>query len=155
MYFEASGIKLSNKPSILTGQWYTYQTPNYTWVCAQHDRVHVHVYVYSTSGRKSVPCSIPYGTGYLCGTALIAKFHGANMGPIWGRQEPDGPHAGPMNFAIWLGWGLPKPRSIFSSLRMFYSASILVSSFESLPCLTGVTISCAAATPVKYERGTQ
>ena len=23
------------------------------------------------------------------------------MGPIWGRQDPDGPHVGPMNFAIW------------------------------------------------------
>ena len=27
--------------------------------------------------------------------------HGANMGPIWGRQDPGGPHVGPMNFAIW------------------------------------------------------
>ena len=24
------------------------------------------------------------------------------MGPIWGRQEPGGPHVGPMNFAIWV-----------------------------------------------------
>ena len=31
-----------------------------------------------------------------------SKFHGANMGPIWGRQDPGGPHAGPMNFAIWV-----------------------------------------------------
>ena len=23
------------------------------------------------------------------------------MGPIWGRQDPGGPHSGPMNFAIW------------------------------------------------------
>ena len=23
------------------------------------------------------------------------------MGPIWGRQDPGGPHAGPINFAIW------------------------------------------------------
>ena len=30
-----------------------------------------------------------------------SKVHGANMGPIWGRQDPDGPHVGPMNFAIW------------------------------------------------------
>ena len=29
------------------------------------------------------------------------KVHGANMGPIWGRQDPGGPHAGPMNFAMW------------------------------------------------------
>ena len=29
-----------------------------------------------------------------------SKVHGANMGPIWGRQDPGGPHAGPMNLAI-------------------------------------------------------
>ena len=30
-----------------------------------------------------------------------SKVHGANMGPIRGRQEPGGHHVGPMNFAIW------------------------------------------------------
>ena len=34
--------------------------------------------------------------------ALIARFTGANMGPIWGWQDPDSPHVGPMNFAIWV-----------------------------------------------------
>ena len=29
-----------------------------------------------------------------------SKVHGASMGPIWGRQDPDGPHVGLMNFAI-------------------------------------------------------
>ena len=29
------------------------------------------------------------------------KVHGVNMGPIWGRQDPGGPHVGHMNFAIW------------------------------------------------------
>ena len=29
-----------------------------------------------------------------------SKVHRANMGPIWGRQDPDGPHVGPMNLAI-------------------------------------------------------
>ena len=29
------------------------------------------------------------------------KVHGANMGPIWGRQDPGGPHVGPINFPIW------------------------------------------------------
>ena len=29
-----------------------------------------------------------------------SKFHWANMGPIWGRHDPGGPHVGPMNFAI-------------------------------------------------------
>ena len=31
-----------------------------------------------------------------------SKLRGANMGPIWGRQNPGGPHVGPMNLAIWL-----------------------------------------------------
>ena len=30
-----------------------------------------------------------------------SKVHGANMMPIWGWQDPGGPHVGPMNFAIW------------------------------------------------------
>ena len=43
----------------------------------------------------------------LCWLAFISsdtpdsKVHGANMGPIWGRQDPGGPLVGPMNFAIW------------------------------------------------------
>ena len=36
-----------------------------------------------------------------------SKVHGANMGPIWGRQDPDGPHVGPMNFAISVRIELP------------------------------------------------
>ena len=35
------------------------------------------------------------------GTNPDSKVHGANMGPIWGREDPGGPHVGPMNFAIW------------------------------------------------------
>ena len=31
-----------------------------------------------------------------------SKFHKANMGPIWGRQDPDGPHVGPLNVAMWV-----------------------------------------------------
>ena len=40
----------------------------------------------SPSGKLTIPDS---------------KVHGANMGPIWGRQDPGGPHVGPMNLAIW------------------------------------------------------
>ena len=29
------------------------------------------------------------------------KVHGANMEPVWGRQDPGGPDVGPMNFVIW------------------------------------------------------
>ena len=30
------------------------------------------------------------------------KVHGANSGPTWGRQDPGGPHVGPMSLAIWV-----------------------------------------------------
>ena len=30
------------------------------------------------------------------------KVYGANMGPIRGRQDPGGPHVGPMKFAFWV-----------------------------------------------------
>ena len=30
-----------------------------------------------------------------------SKVQRANMGPTWGREDPDGPHVGPLNFAIW------------------------------------------------------
>ena len=30
-----------------------------------------------------------------------SKVPRVNMGPIWGRQDPVGPHVGPVNFAIW------------------------------------------------------
>ena len=32
---------------------------------------------------------------------LDSKVQGANMGPIWGWQDPGGPNVVPMNFAIW------------------------------------------------------
>ena len=38
----------------------------------------------------------------ICNTSCPdSKVHVANMGSIWGRQDPGGPHVGPMNFAIW------------------------------------------------------
>ena len=30
-----------------------------------------------------------------------SKIYGASMGPIWGRQDPGGPHVSPMNLTIW------------------------------------------------------
>ena len=30
------------------------------------------------------------------------KVHVANMGTIWGREDPVGPRVGPMNLAIWV-----------------------------------------------------
>ena len=33
-------------------------------------------------------------------TVPDSKVYGANVGPTWGRQDPDGPHVGPLKFAI-------------------------------------------------------
>ena len=43
------------------------------------------------------------------------------MGPIWGRRDPDGPHVGPMNFAIWDGfrWIIQKP--LIRSITRIYT----------------------------------
>ena len=38
-----------------------------------------------------------------------SKVHGANMGPIWGRQNQGGPRVGPMNFVIWAVTPIPVP----------------------------------------------
>ena len=34
-------------------------------------------------------------------TAPGSKVHVPNMGPIWGREDPGGPHVGPIHLAIW------------------------------------------------------
>ena len=31
-----------------------------------------------------------------------SKVHRANMGPVWGRQDPGGLHVCPTNFAFWV-----------------------------------------------------
>ena len=38
---------------------------------------------------------------YLTDSFPDSTVHGANIGPVWGRQDPGGPHVGPMNFVIW------------------------------------------------------
>ena len=65
----------------------------------------VHVPVYQSqyvSLGLCFPCSVSQGAAWWKHFAeaehhkppLIARF----MGPIWGRQDPGGPHVGPMNF---------------------------------------------------------
>ena len=44
-----------------------------------------------------------------------SKVHGVNMGPLWGRQDPCGPHVSPMNFAIWV---VPNPKSYRKWFRL-------------------------------------
>ena len=46
-----------------------------------------------------------------------SNVHGANMGPISGRQDPGGPHVGPLNFAIWV----PLPINRCSRLSAHHS----------------------------------
>ena len=38
-----------------------------------------------------------------CSYSPDSKVYGVNMGHIWGRQEPSGPHVDPMNLSIWEG----------------------------------------------------
>ena len=47
------------------------------------------------------PCNDTYTSVERITAYPDRKVHGANMGPIWGRQDPSGPHVGPMNLAIW------------------------------------------------------
>ena len=42
---------------------------------------------------------------HICINIPDIKVHEANTGPIWGRQDPDGPHVSPVNFAIWVKMG--------------------------------------------------
>ena len=50
-----------------------------------------------------------------------SKGHEANMGPIWRRQDPGGPHVGPMNFAIWVlifGWEVEHKTEVSTEMEM-------------------------------------
>ena len=63
------------------------------------------------------------------------KIHGANMGPIWGRQDPDGPHVGPMNFAIWglsvaFTWAHNALHVTHSSVQVISPQSIFVTAYH-------------------------
>ena len=56
------------------------------------------------------------------------KVYGAKMGPTWGRQEPGGPHVGPMNLAIWVG-----PTLILYALNhhgMTYDKKFMLTEFD-------------------------
>ena len=44
-----------------------------------------------------------------------SKVHGAHIGPIWDRQDPGGPHVGPMNFVIWVTIYITVPDTLMVS----------------------------------------
>ena len=63
---------------------------------------------YWAQALKSIPHTRNRVFLYIATSRLLkcypdSNVHGANMGPIWGQQDPDGPRVGPMNFAIWVG----------------------------------------------------
>ena len=51
-----------------------------------------------------------------------SKAHAANMGPIWGRQDPGGPHVGPMIIAIWVytNWPILISKLFYELLLIMY-----------------------------------
>ena len=53
--------------------------------------------IFLQTSHKRHPIVLPDRA--VCGVP-DSKVHGANIGPIWGRQDPGGPHVGPMNLAI-------------------------------------------------------
>ena len=72
-----------------------------------------------TSPRQS---EVPGLLWHLLAVSVIfsdSKLYGANMGPIWGRQAPGGPHVGPMYLANWV-----------YHLTMFQSMLISISRFD-------------------------
>ena len=54
-----------------------------------------------------------------------SKVHGANMGPIWGRQDPGGSHVGPMNFAIW-GVCILRWNTVWNLMVWFHTSFLLI-----------------------------
>ena len=48
-----------------------------------------------------------------------SQVHGANMGPIWGRQDPGGPHVGPMKLAIWHDLHIPCQLTKYCAMKIF------------------------------------
>ena len=74
-----------------------------------------------------------------------SKVHGANMGPIWGRQDPGGPHVGSMNppgyEPCYLGW-LNRLISEFVFIFLFVNRDNWDWSLEGAFCLCDtVTVS--------------
>ena len=49
-----------------------------------------------------------------------SKVYGANMGPTWVLSAPDGPHVGPMNFAIRVEILVDLSSNRFAALQPFY-----------------------------------
>ena len=70
-----------------------------------------------------------------------SKVHGINMGPIWGKQDPGGPHVGPVYFVIWDTMKLKIRYMKGAELDKWIKGSNLVNLFHSLTLVRGMVIS--------------
>ena len=73
---------------------------NWVWDALRADILHYNSPLYIDDLMEDA-AGVILSTGSAGERHPDSKVHGANMGPIWGRQDPGGPHAGPMNFVIW------------------------------------------------------
>ena len=63
----------------------------------------IHIHNYHAMDNRSLLKLQQHAKVYLhVSRSPDSKVHGANMGPIWVRQDPGGPHICPMNFASWV-----------------------------------------------------
>ena len=61
-----------------------------------------------------------------------SKVNGANMGPFWDRQDPGGPHVGPMNFAIWVTFSNKKSDNKPIKVSIYGYIYIYIYQFEEI-----------------------
>ena len=59
------------------------------------------LFLVDCTGQITLPVGCRVGPPLTLNIVPDNKVHGANMGPVWGRQDPCGPHVSPANFAIW------------------------------------------------------
>ena len=75
--------------------WHNYRA---TWEPQDYngiDKIHM------SANDVWVPDIIVYNAWVSWHNNPDSKVHGVNMRPIWGWQDPGGPHGCPMHFAIW------------------------------------------------------
>ena len=78
-----------------------------------------------------------------------SKIHGAKMGPTWVLWGPDGPHVGPMNLAIRLGFQADQDYNMDSTEDVTYrysdNGSIIFILFYNMPqCVWNTRIRLSA-----------
>ena len=101
MAWRRSGDKPLSEPMMVSLLTYTYVTrPQWVKETVSVGCNYLSLPVISAIGK------IPLCRSHeICTVWAVAipdsEVHVANMGPIWGRQDPGGPHVGPMDFAIW------------------------------------------------------